>query len=108
MVCGATGCYKTPGLPMQTLTARPLPWARLAMAALLVLTASAGSCSQEPRQETTPTPARVAPADLPRPDLRLLVLTDLDGYLEPCGCTSRPLGGIDRLAARLAEVRADG
>ena len=85
-----------------------LPWTRLALAAILVLTASAGSCSQEPRQDTTPTPSRVAPADLPRPDLRLLVITDLDGYLEPCGCTSRPLGGIDRLAARLAEVRADG
>ena len=87
---------------------RRMPWTRLALAALVVLTASAGSCSQEARQQTTPTPARVAPADLPRPDLRLLVLTDLDGYLEPCGCTSRPLGGIDRLAARLAEVRADG
>ncbi|MGE0785790.1 MAG: multiheme c-type cytochrome [Sandaracinaceae bacterium] len=42
-----------------------------------------------------------------RPDARLVVLTDLDGMLEPCGCTSRPLGGIDRLAAKLEELRAE-
>ncbi len=40
--------------------------------------------------------------------MRLLVVTDLDGYLEPCGCTSRPLGGIDRMAARIASLRAEG
>jgi hypothetical protein len=45
---------------------------------------------------------------MPAPELRLLVLTDLYGYLEPCGCTSRPLGGIDRLAAQLRDLRDDG
>lgn len=84
----------------------PRRWARAGFAIVVLMTASAGSCSQEARHETTP--QRIEAADLPRPDLRLLVLTDLDGYLEPCGCTSRPLGGIDRLAARLAEVRRDG
>lgn len=44
----------------------------------------------------------------PRPALRLLVLTDLSGTLEPCGCTSRPLGGIDRMAAAIAETRKGG
>jgi len=34
-------------------------------------------------------------------------VTDMDGALEPCGCTSRPLGGIDRLAARLSDLRAE-
>lgn len=37
-----------------------------------------------------------------------MVVTDLDGYLEPCGCTSRPLGGIDRLAHQLATLRREG
>jgi hypothetical protein len=37
-----------------------------------------------------------------------VVVTDLMGYLEPCGCTSRPLGGIDRLTAKLRAIRADG
>lgn len=85
---------------------RTLP--RLGLAALVLVTGSAGSCSQDARRETTPTRAAIEAPDLPRPDLRLLVVTDLDGTLEPCGCTSRPLGGIDRMAARLAAVRADG
>ena len=39
------------------------------------------------------------------PSLRLVVVTDLKGYLEPCGCTSDPLGGIDRLAAQIKALR---
>jgi len=35
-------------------------------------------------------------------------MTDLAGYLEPCGCQSRPLGGIDKAAAQLEALRADG
>jgi hypothetical protein len=35
----------------------------------------------------------------------MVVVTDLKGYLEPCGCTSDPLGGIDRLAAQLRALR---
>jgi hypothetical protein len=50
----------------------------------------------------SPTPAE------PTPSLRLAVVTDLKGYLEPCGCTSNPLGGIDRLAAEVNALRQDG
>ena len=39
------------------------------------------------------------------PSLRLALVTDLKGYLEPCGCTSDPLGGIDRLAAQIRALR---
>ncbi|MEZ4337622.1 MAG: hypothetical protein R3B82_13470 [Sandaracinaceae bacterium] len=77
--------------------------AYFAVAALVLLTGSGGSCSDRERGETTP-PA----ASLPAPELRLLVLTDLDGYLEPCGCTSRPLGGIDRMAAQVGQLRDEG
>lgn len=42
------------------------------------------------------------------PTLRLAVVTDLKGYLEPCGCTSRPLGGIDRMAAKIKALRDEG
>jgi len=35
----------------------------------------------------------------------MAVVTDLKGYLEPCGCTSNPLGGIDRLAAQIRTLR---
>lgn len=41
----------------------------------------------------------------PNPAVRLALVTDLKGYLEPCGCTSRPLGGIDRMAATLRSLR---
>lgn len=78
--------------------------AYFAVAALVFLTGSGGSCSEGQRDDTTPPPT---PA-LPAPELRLIALTDLDGYLEPCGCTSRPLGGIDRLAAQVAALRAEG
>ncbi len=49
--------------------------------------------------------SKEAPDGRPSPTLRLAVVTDLKGYLEPCGCTSRPLGGIDRLAAQIRALR---
>lgn len=64
-----------------------------ASVSLLVLLCACGSC------EETEVPSA------PEPDARLLIITDLQGLLEPCGCTSRPLGGIDRMAAA---VRAAG
>ena len=39
------------------------------------------------------------------PSVRIALVTDLKGYLEPCGCTSDPLGGIDRLAAQIRALR---
>jgi hypothetical protein len=51
------------------------------------------------------TGTRVAQAS--RPALRLVAFTDLAGYLEPCGCQSRPLGGIDKSAASIASLQAD-
>ena len=74
---------------------------------MLVLTACSGGSASPP----VPAPVTATePSDegLPRPTLRLLVITDLEGYLEPCGCQRRPLGGIDRLATELTRARADG
>ncbi len=61
------------------------------------------ACGDGERPPTTQTPVRPS-----RPALRLVAITDLNGYLEPCGCQSRPLGGIDKAAAKLRELRADG
>jgi Cytochrome c554 and c-prime len=58
-------------------------------------------CSGEP-------PERAAEVKKPRPDLRLLLLTDPKGYLEPCGCQQHPLGGVDKLAQVVGRIRADG
>lgn len=63
-----------------------------------------GSCSGG--RPTTPT--EITDEGLPRPTARLVIATDLLGYLEPCGCQTRPLGGIDKMAATLASVRRDG
>ncbi|HTU61673.1 MAG TPA: hypothetical protein VMF89_24625, partial [Polyangiales bacterium] len=41
------------------------------------------------------------------PSLRLAVITDLQGVLEPCGCTRDSLGGLDRMAHALDELRRD-
>lgn len=88
-----------------TSRSRPLLFAVAGL--LLVLTGIGASCSGSSR-ETTPSAPVLAEARLPRTDLRLLVITDLLGYLEPCGCTSRPLGGIDRLSAAITDLRDDG
>jgi hypothetical protein len=76
----------------------------LALGTLAALAASVVlSCGNGKRAPTSQTPPRDA-----RPSLRLLVMTDVSGYLEPCGCQRRPLGGIDKAAARMRELRADG
>lgn len=70
-------------------------------AALIALAALVGGCPDGGvRKDALP--------ERPRPSLRLVVATDLAGTLEPCGCTSRPLGGIDRMAAAVADVREAG
>lgn len=83
---------------------------KLACVLLWVLTACGGSrCDGRagtPGPKTTP-PKEIAIA-IPRPDLRLVVLTDPRGYLEPCGCNTRPLGGVDKLATVVANARRDG
>jgi hypothetical protein len=58
-------------------------------------------CSDRERSAST------AQAPRPTPALRIVALTDLAGALEPCGCQSRPLGGMDKASAKLAQLRAD-
>lgn len=88
----------------------PLPPSRLRVPArpktlvmgcllLLVVGCGARGCGREERPDG---------AETPPPTLTLAIITDLKGYLEPCGCTSRPLGGIDRLAAQVSACRAQG
>lgn len=45
------------------------------------------------------TPQATSPVEAATPTVRLYVLSNLAGALEPCGCTEDQLGGIDRLAA---------
>lgn len=82
---------------------RRLPLAvRLFTVVALCLAALAGCGSRRPRARDAGPPA------LPRPTLRFAFVTDVKGYLEPCGCTSRPLGGVHRLAGMLGRLGRDG
>lgn len=66
---------------------------------LLFLLAGCGRCGgDEPRDAGATPPA-------PPPTFRIALLTDTKGYLEPCGCTSRPLGGLGRLGTTLEGLR---
>ena len=71
--------------------------------AVVSLLASLGAfgCGDRERSAST------AQAPRPTPALRIVALTDLAGALEPCGCQSRPLGGMDKASAKLAQLRAD-
>ena len=72
---------------------------RLVLGLALVL-AVLGSCGG--RDQTSAQMAKRA-----QPAVRLVALTDVSGYLEPCGCQSKLLGGIDRAAAKLQALRAE-
>ncbi len=49
--------------------------------------------------KTTPPALATGPDGGPVPTVRLYVLSDLAGALEPCGCTEDQLGGLDHAAA---------
>jgi hypothetical protein len=58
------------------------------------------------RSNGTPPQPPVVAADAGTPTLRLYVVSNLAGALEPCGCTKDQLGGVDHLAAFVAQERA--
>lgn len=78
------------------------------VACALLLGLGAAGCRAEQGSVAQPVRAEVASP----PGARIAELyftTGTSGYIEPCGCTSRPLGGLPRLAtvlARGAEARA--
>jgi hypothetical protein len=98
--------------------ARPVPSALFALAGLLAVQLALGAACP-PRKDTTPdgvrNPAEGAAPDLASPPVfapqpagkRVAVVytASVQGYVEPCGCTGDPLGGVARLAALLADAR---
>ena len=75
----------------------------LALLLLLGLTACAcNGCHNTPSASSVGGSGSDRGAALGAPSLRLYLLSDLAGALEPCGCTKDQLGGIDHLAAYLA------
>jgi hypothetical protein len=58
------------------------------------LLGACGGCRSSPSPR-----ARLAPLSDPAPTVRLYLVTDLAGALEPCGCTRDQLGGLDHFGA---------
>jgi hypothetical protein len=89
---------------------RPSSLVPVAFLALGAVLGAASSCQRGARPAGASTPAATdAPAQArpaAPPSLRLYFLVDLSGYLEPCGCNQRPLGGIDRIARVFENERA--
>lgn len=69
------------------------------LAALLTLLATLSAC-----RGRGPVPDRDPPAQVA--EVSLFFTTELAGTLEPCGCTSDPLGDLARTAALVATARA--
>lgn len=70
---------------------------------LVVLAAGLGACEGCRSSGRPETPAVADPGP---PTLRLYIVSNLAGALEPCGCTKAQLGGMDHLAAFVNAERA--
>ena len=64
---------------------------------LITVLISLGACKK--RRFITPLPA------LSQDAFALVFLSSLEGYVVPCGCTSNPLGGIDRFAQIFLDLK---
>jgi hypothetical protein len=81
--------------------------ARLLVATLAMLAATAGACSGHSTQEPKPPPS-AGDAAPTAPTFTLFALAEVRGQVGPCGCTSDPLGDLSRTSQVIAEARARG
>ncbi len=78
----------------------------LVCATLFALSAATAACEAcRPSTQGPATGATGRPTDPDRPTVRLYVVSDLAGALEPCGCVKDQKGGLDHAAAWIAEER---
>ena len=62
------------------------------------------ACRAESVASSSPRPSADGPKGFkPERSATLFFTTGLSGYIEPCGCTSKPLGGLSRLATTIAK-----
>ncbi|MDB4994872.1 MAG: Cytochrome c family protein [Myxococcaceae bacterium] len=81
------------------------PAAAATLLALAMLAGSVAAC--QGCHATTNQPAvNEGEAQLGAPTIRLYIVSDLAGALEPCGCVKDQLGGLDHLAAWIEAERA--
>jgi len=86
---------------------------------MLIYVGCSSSTSQPGGSPATPvskssTPAPAAPpsnkllADWPKPKATLIITGQMDGYLEPCGCTQGQQGGLIRRLDFIERLKAQG
>jgi hypothetical protein len=75
-------------------------WTLVALS-LGALVAACHGCHGTPRADSAQTASQGGTS----PTIRLYAISNLAGALEPCGCTKDQLGGIDHLAAFVADDR---
>lgn len=89
---------------------RPLRWQAaptLALAAALALgTAAAFSCSVTNGQGNPPAASSAPEVKAEPPSVRLYLMSNVAGAIEPCGCSKDQLGGADHFAAYVNAQRA--
>lgn len=78
---------------------------RLISPALALIAAVQPGCKNGDRRD----PEKSAPSAgfVPARVAELYFSTEVDGYIEPCGCTTKPLGGVQRLATVLESGHAE-
>jgi Cytochrome c554 and c-prime len=55
--------------------------------------------------EPSTRPITLAPLPEPESSISIFFTADVQGHLEPCGCTKNPLGGVDRLSNYISEAK---
>ena len=71
---------------------------------MLLLCILAAAC---PRSKGTSPPAPTPDAAMPA-QVSLVFSANVEGWVEPCGCTTEPLGGIHRIRGELQKMKAHG
>jgi hypothetical protein len=78
------------------------PWRMTAVGAVVTLAVTLAGCPKE-RNGRAPDPAAAA-----RPTFTIFGLAELRGQIEPCGCTTDPLGDLARTTEVIETARAEG
>ena len=71
---------------------------RVTIPSLLILLSMLGGCNETPSAASATVKSGVA---------GLTVISGLKGTIEPCGCTSKPLGGLGRVAAEVNRLEKE-
>jgi hypothetical protein len=58
------------------------------------------------KQEVLSLPYMIPFRDLSKDAFAIVLLSSIEGYVEPCGCTSNPLGGLARFATIFDHIKA--